>query len=57
MINKSNFLITQLRAVTEFVVKHQIEVDPGQLLDELLGEYSRIEHAISWRKIHAGDPA
>lgn len=57
MINKPNFLITQVRAVTEFAVRHHSEDDLRELLDELLAAGSRVEHAISWRKIHDGDAA
>ena len=54
---KPNFLITQVRAVTEFAVRHHSEDDLRELLDELLAAGSRVEHAISWRKIHDGDAA
>lgn len=57
MINKSNFLITQVRAVTRVAINHHCEDNLRELLDELLSASSRVEHAIAWRKIHGGDAA
>jgi hypothetical protein len=57
MINKPEFFIIQIRAVTEFAISCHREEALRDLLDELLASCSRIEHAIAWQKIHGGDAA
>ena len=57
MINRPNFLISQVQAVTEFAIAHHKEDDLRELVESFLAACSRIEHAIAWRKIHGGDAA
>jgi hypothetical protein len=57
MISDPDFLVCQVRAVTEFAISHHSEDGMRELLDELLAACARIEHAMAWPKVHGGDAA
>jgi hypothetical protein len=52
-----NFLVCQVRAVTEYAVTRHRDVDLREILDALEAAREAVQAEMAWRQIHGGNAA